>query len=54
MYTLSSFQRRVSNDDRHVDLELAAGEVRWLPAQAHVGENTGASDTHVLFVELKD
>jgi len=54
MYTLSSFQRRVSNDDRHVDLELAAGEVRWLPDQAHAGENTGASDTHVLFVELKD
>jgi beta-alanine degradation protein BauB len=54
MYTLSSFQRRVANDDRHVDLELAAGEVRWLPAQAHVGENTGTRETHVLFVELKD
>jgi hypothetical protein len=26
----------------------------WLPAQQHAGENIGDTDTHVLFVELKD
>ncbi|MCW2578690.1 MAG: hypothetical protein JWR82_291, partial [Blastococcus sp.] len=26
----------------------------WLPAQEHSGENIGESDTHELFVELKN
>ena len=25
----------------------------WLPAQQHAGENIGNTETHVLFVELK-
>jgi hypothetical protein len=25
-----------------------------LPAQAHAGENIGETETHVVFVELKD
>jgi beta-alanine degradation protein BauB len=33
---------------------LSAGEVRWLDAQTHSGENTGDRPTHVLFVELKE
>jgi len=32
---------------------MEPGEVFWLPAQEHSGENTGATDTHVVFVELK-
>jgi hypothetical protein len=55
MYTLSSFERRLvagSGDAR--DVSLAEGEVRWLDAQTHSGENTGATPTHVLFVELKE
>ena len=55
MYTLSSFERRLvaeTGDTR--DIEIAAGEVRWLDAQIHSGENIGESPTHVLFVELKD
>ena len=35
-------------------MRLAAREARWLFAQQHYGENTGQSDTHAIFVELKD
>ena len=54
MYTLSSFRRRVSSGDRAVDVELSAGQVRWVAAQEHVGENIGGTDTHAVFVELKE
>lgn len=54
MYTVSSFRRRLRSGDRHVDVELAAGEVRWLSAQEHSGENIGDSATHSIFVELKE
>lgn len=55
MYTLSSFERRlVAESGEARDVKLAAGEVRWLEAQVHSGENIGESATHVLFVELKD
>ena len=55
MYTLSSFERKlVAEDGQSRDVTLEAGEVRWLDAQVHSGENVGSSPTHVLFVELKD
>ena len=54
MYTLSSFQRRlIAESGETRDVDLAAGEVRWLDVQIHSGENIGESATHVLFVELK-
>ena len=53
MITLSSFSRRVSTGGRDVDLQIDAGQVRWVAAQEHVGENTGDTPTHVIFVELK-
>jgi quercetin dioxygenase-like cupin family protein len=55
MYTLSSFDRRLiaENGDAR-DVSLDQGEVRWLDAQTHSGENTGQTPTHVLFVELKE
>ena len=54
MYTLSSFDRRlVGGAGESRDVTLAAGEVRWLDAQTHSGENIGTTPTHVLFVELK-
>lgn len=53
MYTLSAFRRRLHVDGATRDLEMRAGEASWLPAQVHRGENIGATDTHVLFVELK-
>jgi hypothetical protein len=54
MVTLSSFQRRVSSGGRSADVELTAGQVRWVGAQEHVGHNTGATDSHAIFIELKE
>jgi hypothetical protein len=54
MLTLSSFRRRLLGDGRQVDVELQAGQVRWLDAQEHAGENIGDSDSHSIFVELKE
>lgn len=54
MYTLSSFDRRLVFPDRAVEVRKTAGEVSWLDAQLHHGENIGTTDTHVLFIELKD
>lgn len=55
MYTLSSFQRRLyAGDGQTRDVELAAGTTAWLPAQTHAGHNIGDSQTHVIFVELKE
>ena len=54
MVTLSSFRRRLSVDDRQVEVDLDAGEVRWLGAQEHSGENVGGSETHSIFIELKE
>lgn len=54
MYTLSSFQRRlIGGSGESRDVALESGEVRWLDAQTHSGENIGSTPTHVLFVELK-
>ena len=55
MYTLSSFDRKlVGADGQSRDVSLEPGEVRWLDAQVHSGENIGKTPTHVLFVELKE
>jgi beta-alanine degradation protein BauB len=54
MYTLSSFQRRISAGGREVNVDLAAGQVRWLGAQEHTGHNTGNTDTRTIFIELKE
>lgn len=54
MLTLSAFRRRVSSGGREAEVELPAGQARWVGAQEHVGENIGHTDTHVIFVELKE
>lgn len=54
MYTLSSFDRRLIHNDRETEVELEAGRAAWLAAQEHSGENIGETETHVLFVELKE
>ena len=54
MVTLSSFQRRLSSHDRTLDVELPSGAARWLTAQTHSRLNTGGTDTHCIFVELKE
>lgn len=53
MYTLSSFRRRLVSGDQQREVALEAGNVGWLPAQVHHGENIGDTPTHVIFVELK-
>ena len=54
MYTLTSFRRRISHSGRRVDVEIPAGSVRWLGAQEHSGHNIGDTETHTIFVELKE
>ena len=55
MYTLSSFRRRLHGHDGETrDVEMPSGLAGWLPAQEHAGENIGDTETHVLFVELKE
>jgi hypothetical protein len=54
MVTLSGFRRRLIDADRTADVDLEPGLVRWLGAQSHAGENIGDTDTHVIFVELKE
>jgi hypothetical protein len=54
MYTLSSFRRRLVHGDASREVELEAGLATWLPAQEHSGENIGDSETHTVFVELKE
>ena len=54
MVTLTDFRRRITAGDRTVQVDLRAGEARWLGAQEHSGENIGDSRTHSIFVELKE
>ena len=54
MITLSDFERRLASGDRTVDVSMPAHTARWLGAQNHSGFNTGSTDTHCIFVELKE
>jgi hypothetical protein len=54
MITASTFERRLRHDGHSVDVTIPAGEVRWLDAQEHSGDNIGATDTVTFFVELKE
>ncbi|MGW2159762.1 cupin domain-containing protein [Nonomuraea sp. NPDC001699] len=54
MITLSSFTRRLASGGQQVELSLEAGQARWLGAQEHAGRNIGDTETHAIFVELKE
>ena len=54
MCPLTSFRRRISQGGREVEVELHAGQPRWVGAQEHAGENIGDTDTRALFIELKE
>ena len=54
MVTLSTFRRRLVAGERSVDVELQAGTTRWLAAQSHAGENIGDTESHAVFIELKE
>lgn len=54
LYALSDFDRRLTfPDSTSKILHLKTGDVFFLPAQVHTGENIGSTDTHVLLVEFK-
>jgi beta-alanine degradation protein BauB len=54
MVSLSSFRRRLTASGVDREVEIAAGGAFWLPAQQHSGHNIGDTETHTIFVELKD
>ncbi len=54
MYTLNAFRRRLTVGDQHNEVSIEAGSTMWLRAQEHSGENIGDTETHVIFVELKE
>ena len=54
MVTLSGFRRSINAGGKAVKVDMPPHEARWLDAQTHRGENTGESETHVIFVELKE
>lgn len=54
MITASTFDRRLLHDGQSVGVTVPAGEVRWLDAQDHSGENIGTTDTVMFFVGLKE
>ena len=55
LVTLSTFRRRMySRDDEPHDVTLTAHKVGWLAAQQHAGHNIGDTDSHALFIELKE
>jgi hypothetical protein len=51
---LSNFKRRLSIGDKVGEVTVEAGDAVWSPAQVHIGENIGSTDTHLVFIELKD
>lgn len=54
LVALTGFQRRLHFPDGTArDRTFQAGDVMWVPAQSHVGENVGATGTEVLLVEPK-
>jgi beta-alanine degradation protein BauB len=46
-------QDRDQDGDGTAEIAMTPGRAVWLPAQEHAGHNTGTTDTHVIFVELK-
>ena len=54
MYALSTFRRRlVAPDGSQRVRQFSAGDVAFMPAQSHAGENVGTTPTDVLLIELK-
>jgi quercetin dioxygenase-like cupin family protein len=54
LYALAPFSRSITLPDGKVlKREFKAGDVLWSEAQTHIGENTGATPTEVVMVELK-
>ena len=50
---LSTFRRRLTVGGQTVEVHKTRHEAGWVPAQTHIGENIGDTESHSLFVELK-
>ncbi len=54
LHAMSAFKRRLTfPNGKMVEREFKPGDVMLIPAQTHLGENIGTTDTEVLLVELK-
>lgn len=54
LYALGPFKRRITlPDGKAMMREFKAGDVLYSDAQTHIGENVGATPTHVIMVEMK-
>lgn len=54
-YVLAAGNMRLSYPDGTTkDIEAKAGDVMWVKAETHAGENIGTTDVHLLVVELKE
>ncbi len=54
-YVLSPGKMRLSYPDgTSKDIEVKIGDVMWLNAETHAGENIGTTEVHLLVVELKE
>ena len=54
MVTLCAFERRLWSGEQEVEVTLPAFQARWLDAQEHSGMNIGSTQSHSVFVELKE
>jgi quercetin dioxygenase-like cupin family protein len=55
LQAMAPFKRKLTlSNGKTVTREFKAGEIVWMNAQSHIGENIGETDTHVLITELKE
>lgn len=55
LYAPSDFSRRLTFEDgTFKEREFKNGDVIFMNAQTHIGENIGVTNTHVIIVELKE
>ncbi len=55
LHALAPFKRKLTLPGGKVLMrEFKPGDVMWSPAQQHIGENIGTTDTHVMIIELKE
>ena len=55
IYALSAYRVKHTAADGSAAIgERQPGEVVWIPAESHAGENVGGTEIHVLIIELKE
>ena len=55
LQAMAPFKRKLTlSNGKTMTREFKAGEIVWMNAQSHIGENIGETDTHVLITELKE